>query len=142
MVAAEDSLLLQLSLQGGGCPRVVSDGISYFGLGPVWRLHPYAVPRCCDVPISQNLPLKGAGHSQVNFDLILCRMQTPPFLQGFGLHGEDAVNEENTEQPRHCAECHTASHMPDGNRGELPLSLLALSSYELLKNTYQQTGYQ
>lgn len=71
----------------------------------------------------------------MNFDLILCRMQVPPFLHGFGLHGEDAVNVENTEEPRYSAERHTATRVPGGNWGEHSLSLLASSSYELLKNT-------
>lgn len=34
----------------------------------------------------------------MNFDLILCRMQVPPFLHGFGLHCEDAVKVENRER--------------------------------------------
>lgn len=88
--------------------------------------------RGCDIPISQNLPLKGSGHLQVNFDLYLFRMQVPPFLQGFGLHCLDAVNVENTEQPCQCAEHYTDTHMPSGSWGELPLSLLAFSSHEIL----------
>lgn len=95
----------------------------------------FPLPWRCDLPISQNLPLNGSGHWQVNFDLILCRMQIPPFLHGFGLHGEDAVNVKDTEQPCHSAGSYTATRMPDGNGRELPLSLLASSSYELLKNT-------
>lgn len=112
--------------------RIASDSLAAGGGQPlaVWRF--ISPLRGCDVPISQNLPLKGSGHLQVNFDLYLFRMQVPPFLQGFGLHCWDAVNVENTEQPCQRAEHYTATHMPRGNYGELPPSLLALNSHEIL----------
>jgi len=138
MVAAEVSLFFCPSPPGGWCPwccqvlgammAPISPTAGRSQLLAVRRFHPYPLPWSCDLPISQNLPLKGSGHLQVNFDLILCRMQIPPFSHGFGLHGEDAANMENTGWPCHSAECCTATHMPSGNWGELLLSLLASSS--------------